>query len=102
MCVNEDVLGIGCYDVDNKKVEREEINTRYRINVENTNLYVYDVDVKDSSLMVKDLKLTTNRLFRYEKQKTDEMIVYLRGTGLKFKVEKETRYSEISIDLTFE
>ncbi|UXN78494.1 hypothetical protein SYYB1_5 [Bacillus phage vB_BaeroP_SYYB1] len=102
MCVNEDVLGIGCYDIDNKKVEREEVITRYRIKVKNTDLYVYDIDVKDVSLMVKDLKLTSNRLFRYEEERMKELVVYLRNCGLKFIVEKETRYSEISVDLNFE
>ena len=63
MCVNEDVLGIGCYGVESKKAERDEVITRYRIKVENTELYVYDIDVKDVSLMIKDLKLTSNRLF---------------------------------------
>lgn len=94
-----------CYEYDgngNKLVDRDEVITKYRIKVESTNLYVYDIDVKDTSLLVKDLKLTSNKLFRYEEERMKELVVYLRGCGLKFVVEKETRYSEISVDLSFE
>lgn len=94
-----------CYEYNEngkKLAERDEVITRYRIKVENTELYVYDIDVKDVSLVIKDLKLTSNRLFRYDEERMKELVVYLRNSGLKFIVEKETRYSEISVDLTFE
>ncbi|CAC21521.1 hypothetical protein GA-1p06 [Bacillus phage GA1] len=82
-------------------VERKEEMSRYRIKVKNTNLFVKYFTVDDSSITVRGLNLTSNKSFRYDKTELEGALIYLRGIGLDFIVEKEVQYSEIIVDLEF-